>query len=149
MELFGLIFSVPFIFVSSCLYLSFLKRIISFMPWITGIFLIPSIFIIILLVLEIIGVATVGTLNLRSFIGPIFYKIHTVIFFLAVPSLSNVMQLQKKFPILHNKLGIALVCTVYGLVVVLLQIGVAETLYGIDGNNGSFSSEPHDIKDMF
>ena len=139
MELFGITFSLPVIFVTSALYSLVPKRIISRWLRTSRVFLVVSLVILGLLLADFICVVSIGTLTLRAFIGPAFYPIHFTLFFLAVPSLANVLQLQRGVPFFSKWYITALACTIFGLCVVLLQYGVSEALYGINGTQGPYS----------
>lgn len=77
---------------------------------------------------EILLLATIGAMRSQEIIGSVFYTLHLLIFFLGVPSLANVLVFQAR---LRTTFTIAL-CTAFAFVLVLLQYGITETLYGIE-----------------
>ena len=139
MELFGIIFSFPAAFGFSAVYSFAVKRITLRWDRISHLLLWASLLILALLILEFIGVLTVGPLTLRAAVGSFFYPVHVALFFLAVPSLANTLQLQRASPYLSKWYITALACAIVGLSVVLLQYHVSESLYGIDGTTGPYS----------
>ncbi len=141
MELFGIIFSVPVIFISSIIYSFIIKKVTDKYGLLRKPLLLISALIFVLVFLEFIGVITFGVIKFHEYIGAYFYSIHTVFFFLAVPALVNIMQLQKKYPFLSVWHIIGVFCAIYGLGVVLLQYTVSEALFGIDGIGG-LNKEP-------
>jgi len=84
-------------------------------------------------------VVTVGPLTLRAVIGSAYYPIHVLFFFLSVPSLANIMQIQKTVPFVRKWYVTALACAIFALCVVLLQYEVSEVLYGVNGTEGPYS----------
>ena len=139
MELFGILLSIPATFVASAIYSIILKWFLSRCFWIFKVFFWPSLIILALLFLEFMGVVSVGPLTLRAIIGPAFYPIHFLLFLFSIPCLANLIQIQKAAPFVSRWYIAALACSVFGLCVVLLQYGVSEALYGINGTDGPYS----------
>jgi hypothetical protein len=79
---------------------------------------------------------------MRATIGPAFFPIHSVLFFLAVPALANLLMIKKAGTILGSWPIVALLCSALSLPVVLTQYGVAEALYGVDGAGGPYGQAP-------
>jgi hypothetical protein len=139
MECFGILFSFPMSFVATAVYSFILRRVISRWSKMSNHLFWLSCVPLSLLILEFVGVVTIGTLSLRSNIGPAFYPIHSIIFFLTVPALANIMQIQKRFPFLAKWYITALICAFVSVGIVILQYGVSEALYGINGTDGPYS----------
>jgi hypothetical protein len=138
MELFGIMFSVPVSFVATSIYAVIIKRITTkrtylIVPlfWISGV-------ILTLIILEFVGVLTVGAIRLREIIGVQYYPLHISVFFLFWPSLANIMGMQRRIGFLSKWYMIGIACAFLGLCVTLLQYGVSEALYGIDGTGGPY-----------
>jgi hypothetical protein len=141
MESFALMLSVPASFIATIIYISILHILKTYIPrWsiISNYIFYASLGIIVTFVTEFIGVSTWGAINLRVYIGPVYYCVHLILFFLVIPSLANVLQLQKKVSFFSNWVVTAFICAVLALFVALLQYDVTETLYGIDGMKGPF-----------
>jgi hypothetical protein len=139
MEMYGIIFSVPMAFACGAIYSIVIGKIILKWNTLTQPLRVLSVVILALLVLEFIGVSTVGTLKLREIIGAAYYPIHSILFFLTLPSLVNIMKIQRRTPFLSKWYVIGFACAVIGLGIVLLQYGVSEALYGVNGNDGPYS----------
>ena len=88
---------------------------------------------------EVLLLATLGAVGSRTFVGPAFYVAHVVFFFLGTPALANVLLLRTPAPFVQRWYVAGILCTVFAFCLVLLQYGVSEALYGIDGTNGPFS----------
>src|SRR5262249_3887117 len=97
-----------------------------------------SIFVLALLIVEIILVASMGAVRARAIIGPSFYVIHLVLFFICTPALANVLVFR------HRKSWylVPVACTALAFFLVLFQYSVSESLYGIDGESGPYSNAP-------
>lgn len=133
MELFGIMLSVPMSFVASSIYSVIIKKLTMKWKFLANPILWISALILSLIILEFLGVVTFGTIKLRETIGQSYYPIHTFLFFFALPSLVNVMRLQRKINFLSKWYVIGIACALFGLCVVLMQYSVSESLYGVDG----------------
>ncbi len=85
----------------------------------------------------------------EPFVGPSYYKTHTILFFISVPSFTNLLSCQKRYKIISEPLTVAVICGIFCMSIVLFQYCVSETLYGVEGNNGPYSDEPQYLIDMF
>jgi hypothetical protein len=97
-----------------------------------------SLIVLLGFVCELALLATLGAVNSRALVGPSFYVAHVIFFILGTPALANVLVLRRQSPFLRWYLAGA-VCTIFAFCLVLLQYGVSEALYGIDGTNGPYS----------
>jgi hypothetical protein len=138
MELFGILFSIPLIFVTSIIYAFIIRKVTEKFGFLTKPLLWVSAVLLATVLLEFVGVATVGSIKLRESIGPSFHSIHIALFSLAVPALVNIMRLQKRYPLLSRWYIIGFFCALCGLCIVLLQYVVSETLFGIDEMGGPY-----------
>jgi hypothetical protein len=66
--------------------------------------------------------------------------VHLAIFVLGTPSLANVIILRNSRATLRPWWWAVPVCTVFAVALILLQYGVSEALYGVDGTDGPFSN---------
>ncbi len=137
MEMFGIIGAMPAAFVASAIYSQILIRL-PLSPSMKRYLLWASFFVLGSLVLEWLLLATLGAVQSRSMIGPIFYLVHLALFLLAVPALANILVIGRSEPLSWPQVG--LLSALLSLPVVLTQYGVAEALYGIDGNGGPFGN---------
>jgi len=142
MEIVGIILSVPIAFVCSMLYCLLLAKVISKFQRLSYILQSLSVFALMVFVFEIVLLITIGPVRSRAILGPSFYIAHISLFFLGPPALANVLVLRAG-PQLFRKWYVAgLLCTVFAFFLVLLQYTVSESLYGIDGEGGPYSSAP-------
>ena len=131
MEIFGIVLSIPAAFVVSTVYSFLLSRVITRIDPLRRFLWMASIGVLLLFVIEVALLITIGAVRSGAILGPGFYVAHLVIFFTGPPALANVL-------ILRNPRGIfpwywaVPVCTAFAFVLVLLQYGVSEALYGID-----------------
>jgi len=138
-ELFGIVFSIPVAFVVSMAYCAVLAHVIRRLDRLRG-WLYATLLVVLLGFLsEVILLATLGAVGSRAFVGPAFYVAHTVFFFFGTPALANVLLLPKREPILRRWYVAGFLCTAFAFCLVLLQYGVSEALYGVDGTNGPYS----------
>lgn len=128
MELFGVIGAMPAAFVASALYSQVLVRL-ALSGNLRRLVLWVSVALLVALVIEWVLLANLGAVGCRSVMGPAFYPLHLVLFFLAVPSLANILVVGRAVPVGWPVIG--LLSGALALPVVLTQYGVSEALYGI------------------
>jgi hypothetical protein len=139
MELFGIVFSIPVALIASVAYILSIRWIVGKFPQLVTPLLVGGVAILTLFLAEIVLLATIGAVESRGVVGSLFYGLHLMVFFLAVPALANVLVLQCRRRV-TVPLAITL-CTVFAFILVLMQYGVPEALYGIDGNDGPYSEK--------
>jgi hypothetical protein len=144
MEVFGIFLSVPAAFITSSIYCLVLLKFVRKHDRFSRFLWMLSVPIIGLFAIEIIMLMALGVLESRRMLGPGFYVVHILIFFLGTPALANLFLLRRRSESLNkSKLGIifsiATICAIFAFGSVLLQYHVSETLYGIDGENGPYS----------
>jgi hypothetical protein len=88
---------------------------------------------------EVVLLETLGAVRSRGIVGPAFYVVHLVFFFLCTPALANVLVLRPARGSLSTWYIAGALCTVLAFILVLLQYDVSESLYGIDGDDGPYS----------
>ena len=132
MELVGIILSVPVAFVANLVYSYLLARFVVRVDWLRKIMWVASVALLVLFAAEIALLVTIGPVRSRASIGPAFYLTHLAIFLLGTPALANVLILRFRSTTFRWYWAVPL-CTLFALVLVLLQYGVSEALYGIDG----------------
>jgi hypothetical protein len=140
MELLGIVLSIPVAFVASMLYCLLVAKVVSKAAPLIRCLRIASFAVLGLFAVEILLLVTIGAVRARGIIGPGFYVAHLVFFFLCPPALANVLVLRPQHGILSRWWVAGALCTVLAFCLVLLQYGVSEALYGIDGDNGPYSS---------
>ena len=141
METFGILFSVPAAFVASITYAAILGRL-SFPAMVRRAVTWGSSGVLCALVAEWALLATIGALGARTALGSVFDVVHTVIFFLAVPSLVNLLVLKGGDKIWGWWVTVGVLSGILAVPLVLTQYGVSEALYGIDGVPSSLFLEP-------
>lgn len=143
MEVFGILFSIPVSFVASLVYCFLLTKFVVRQQTLSRLMWHVSVAVLIAFGAEILLLSTLGAIRARGLLGPGFYVGHVVLFFLGTPALANVLLLRRR-PKRSVPWYVAVpFCVVFALVLVLLQYAVSEALYGIDGDNGPFSTNLH------
>lgn len=94
-----------------------------------------------MLMIEWSLLGVVGAVGSREIVGPLFYPLHLVVFFLSVPALANVLLLMRPRRGFWRSLLVAIACAVFALPVVLTQVAVSEALYGVDGSGGPYDTK--------
>lgn len=97
-----------------------------------------SLLLLIVAGVEIVGLLTVGAVRLRGTLGPAFTLWHGVAFVSAVPAMMNLLLLRQQ-P-LRPRWGVILFCAAIAGMLLVINIGVDEALYGIDGIGGPYST---------
>jgi hypothetical protein len=142
MENFTIMFSLPAAFLASCLYVLFLVFVVrprsrlSLWLWWAAVPILGT------LAIELLLLATLGTLRSRAVVGPAFYPVHSVLFFVCPPALANLLVLRQRRAVMLWSCTAVLCCTVFGFGSVLLQYAVSEALYGVEGDDGPYSDDP-------
>jgi hypothetical protein len=139
MEAFGIILSVPVAFLANLVYCFFLSRVVVRVETLRRLMWGVSIGVLASFAIELSLLLSLGSVRARTVVGPGFYVGHVILFFLGPPALANVLVLYRgRKPSVAWYAAVPF-CTVFALVLVLLQYSVSEALYGIDGTNGPFS----------
>jgi hypothetical protein len=138
MEVLAIVLSVPAAFICSIVYSLIIGRLTRGMDRAKRIVMWSSAIVLGVSGLEAFGVATIGAPALRESIGVSYYPLHLALFLCSVPSLANVLVLQRKATHLSRWYAIGTMCAIVGLGVVLLQYSVSEALYGVDGGGGPY-----------
>ena len=141
MEMFGILFSIPVAFAASVIYSMMLIFIVKRFPRLSQAFWWASVIVLAGFLVEVILLVTLGAVQSRGILGPGFYGAHTVIFFLGTPALANLLLLRRQTRLLLWSCITVVLCTTFALGLVILQYGVSEALYGIDGE-GPYSARP-------
>jgi hypothetical protein len=138
MELFGIILSVPIAFVISMAYCAFLANVVRRLDFARRLLFVVSLILLGLFLIELLLLAIFGAVHSRAAVGPGFYVAHVFFFFVGVPALGNVLVLPISGPILGRWYFAGAICTLFVVLLVLLQYGVSEALYGVDGIDGPY-----------
>jgi len=134
MELFGIVLAIPAAFGGCVIYCLAISKIVIRFNLLRRSMLAASIGVLFLFALEMALLMTLGAVRSRAMIGPGFYVAHLVVFVLGTPALANVLILRSPKRTLQWYWAVPL-CTVFALSLVLVQYGVSEALYGVDGTN--------------
>ena len=97
MELFGILLSAPFLLVASVVYAVLVGKVNGRWPICSKPLLWASFAVITLFMVEVIAVVSVNPIAIREAIGSLYYPVHLILFFLIVPSIVNVMRIQRRF----------------------------------------------------
>jgi hypothetical protein len=141
MEIFGIVLSIPGAFVLSTIYCFVLKRVISRFEQVNLSFRVGSYIVLALIGLEVVFLMTWGAVRSRGIFGPGFYGVHLLCFFLGTPALANLLVLRRRGGSIAKWYLAPILCTAFAFSLVLLQYGVAEALYGINGDDGPYSGQ--------
>jgi hypothetical protein len=139
MECFGILCSVPVAFVMSTACCAILAHTIRPHERLRGGLCAGSFVVLIGFLSEVVLLATLGAVGSRALVGPSFYVAHCVFFFLGTPALASVLILPRQSPFVRRWYIASVVCTAFAFCLVLLQYGVSEALYGVNGDNGPYS----------
>jgi hypothetical protein len=139
MELFGIAASIPGAFVLIALYRLILLKVVARFRWAITLLTPASYVVLGLFAVEIALLATLGAIQSRTLIGPVFFTGHTIVFFLGTPALANVIMLRKPAGPAPKWYVVSSLCTTLAFFLVLLEYHVSEQLFGIDGIGGPYS----------
>jgi hypothetical protein len=139
MELLGIALSVPIAFAASLIYCLILAKVIVRFPRLSRWLWWASLGILIGFAVEVALLMTIGAVQARTKVGPAFWAGHLAVLVLGTPALANVLMLRKNPGGLGRWYAVVPLCTVFAFVLVLLQYGVSEALYGVDGQGGPFT----------
>lgn len=143
MEIFGILLSIPAAFVASMLYCLFLAKVISRFGRVSRFLRLASYVVLALFVIELVLLVTLGAVRTRGILGPGFYVVHIIFFFLGIPALANLFVLRPRGGFFARWYVTTVLCTAFAFLLVLLQYGVSESLYGINGDDGPYSRQPN------
>lgn len=140
MEVFGIILSIPVAFVASLVYCFLLTTVVVRVETLRRVMWLVSVGVLIAFGVEVVLLLVLGAVRARGLLGPSFYVGHVILFFLGTPALANVLILRTRPKRLARWYLAVPLCTVFAFALVLLQYGVSEALYGIEGDDGPFST---------
>ena len=132
MELFGIAFSIPGAFAVSALYRFVLLGIRKRWLWIRPLFLSASGVVLAAVIVEWVLLAERGATGTRALLGPVYYTLHTWVFFLGTPALMNVLVLPNPEKWQARWWSSLHLCTILAFILVLQQYMVSEALFGIE-----------------
>ena len=139
MEVLGIALSVPVAFAACLVYCFLLARIVIHLDRLRRALWAASAFVLLAVAVEVALLATLGAVRSRAIIGPAFYVGHVALFFLGPPALGNLLVLWPPRGMVRWYWAVPL-CTLLAFGLVLLQYGVSDALFGVDGMGGPFSS---------
>ena len=134
MEIFGIILSAPVAFLASALYCILIDRMMRRFTQAIRALRAGSLAVLAAFVIELTLLITLGAVRSRERFGSAFYAMHLTVFFLGPPALANLLVLRNRRGMFGRWYTAAPLCTVFAFVLVLLQYGVSEALFGIDGS---------------
>jgi hypothetical protein len=88
---------------------------------------------------EVVLLTSLGSVRSRGIIGPAFYVAYLFFFFLGTPALANLLVLRRRGGSSAKWYLAPILCAAFAFLSVLLQYGVSEALYGINGDDGPYS----------
>ena len=132
MELVGIALSIPVAFVVSALYCLLLSRVVLKFERSIRYLRAASYAVLALFAIEVLLLITLGSVRSSALIGRGFYATHLFIFFSGPPALANILVLRRRSKQSFKWYTVACVCTIFAFLLVLLQYGVSESLYGIE-----------------
>lgn len=132
MELLGIALSVPVALGASMLYCFFLDRVVLKFDRPRRWLLFTSYFVLFVFAAELVMLYAFGAVRSAAILGPSFYVVHSILFFLGVPSLANLLLLTPRRRFVDSWYVAAAVCTIFAFFLVLLQYSVSESLYGFE-----------------
>ena len=143
MELIGIALSVPVAFIASLIYCIFITNVVHRFDRVRRTLWWLSAALLVLFAVEVLLLVAIGAVRARTLLGPGFYAAHLAVCFLGVPALANALLLKPRSSVRWSM--VVPLCTAFALVLVLMQYGVSEALYGVDGMDGPFSRQPATI----
>jgi hypothetical protein len=138
MEIFGILLSIPAAFVISMIYCLFVAKVVMRSSRLISWARIACLAVLLLLIGEVILVASIGAVRSRAVLGPTFFVVHLILFFVCTPALSNLLVFRHR----ERWYFVPFASTVLAFFLVLFQYSVSESLYGINGDDGPYSSAP-------
>ncbi len=142
MDVLGLLLAVPGALVASLAYCGFLAWFKERLPpKLVAFATVAAFSVLILFGSELVLLSKFGALGSRELVGPIFYHAHRLCFYLAAPSLANLLMLRPK-GFLSRWYVAFLPCALLGILAVFVEYVVSDALYGPDGVGGTFGKAP-------
>ncbi len=138
METLGIMLSMFAAFAGVSVYSVLLNRLVAPRHLLRRAVLAVSIAVLGAFFLEVVLVTTLGAVASRALLGPSFTVAHVVLFLGAIPALAGVLTLATPRGFGEEWSVVAAICAVCAPGVVLMQYGVSEALFGIDGSGGPF-----------
>jgi hypothetical protein len=90
-EIFGIFLSIPAAFVISMIYCVFVAKLVMRSDQLISWVRVASQIVLVLLVAEVIVVTSIGAVRSRAVLGPSFYVVHLVLFFICTPALAHLL----------------------------------------------------------
>jgi hypothetical protein len=107
-------------------------------PTLARILFYPAVFGLCLFALDLLTVGLFGAVRSRQLMGPAFFPIHAFVTLMSAAFFAGSLLLgQRNFA--RRWLAVAAVSWMLGVFSIFYQYGVAEALYGIDGEGGPYS----------
>jgi hypothetical protein len=130
MEFLGILLSFPVTAAASIVYTLLAVRFLPKLWQFRTLLLTISWSALAMLLFEILAVVKFGILGSRALFGYSFVVLHTFTFFIAPPSVVNVLLIHTNFRFRSAWFVLAMLCFVLAMFCVFWNIEVRETLYG-------------------
>ena len=130
MELFGIILSIPVVFIFSILYSAILNKILIKWNFLSEYVVWVSLIVISLFMIELILLTFFGASKLQHLSKNIYYTIHLVLFFLSLPSFINILKIKMDY--LDKWYYIGILAVIFAVFIIFIQISVSEILFRIE-----------------
>lgn len=139
MDVLGLALAIPAVFVACAIYVPFVRFGVVRWPSVWPGLLLTSSGALLLVALDVGLVVTLGAVRTRTLIGPFYWIGHLLGVLTGTPTLAHARLLPPdRFWAKHWLVTIA-ACFLFGVALVLFNVGVGGQLYGPDGVGGPFS----------
>jgi hypothetical protein len=138
-ELFAIVLSVPVAVVMSMGYCAILAKVVRKLDGVRRPLYSASLVLLGLFLVELVLLVMLGAVRSRAIVGPGFYVAHVVFFFLGTPALANALILGGRGSLVSRWCVAGAICTIFAVMLVLLQYHVSEALYGLNGTDGPYS----------
>ncbi len=125
--------------VAAPIFCFILATFIRPLPTLTRILFYPAVFGLGMFALDLLAVGLFGAVRSRELIGPAFFPTHAFVTLMSAAFLAGSLLLGRR-NFAHRWLVVAVVSWMFGVFSIFYQYGVAEALYGIDGEVGSYGS---------
>jgi hypothetical protein len=132
MELLGLVLSIPAGLIGSLCYCFFLSRVVTPREGLRRAMWLVSCGVLAGFAAETVLLSTVGATATSALLGYTFYLGHLIIVCLGTPALANFLLLRKEPTRAVAWYAPVPLCTLFAVVLVSLQYGVREALFGIE-----------------
>ena len=136
MEIFGLLFAFPILFLVSRLYARKAGEWLEHNKFSAAVWSLPTGAVLLLACVEAYILVRFGAYQAEKRFGAGFHALHLIVFFLGAPAVANAALLVSQRLRISRKASITianLLCFLAGVALLFTNIAVSEGIYGIDG----------------